>query len=190
MRKIVFAPMLAAILFFGSACNSNNTGKDDSKEVAEEKNEQKFDDNKQEDDREFAVEAASGGLMEVELGKLAQKNASSSKVKEFGQTMVNDHSKANEELKTLAATKNISLPPTPGGKHQDHINELTGKTGAEFDKAYIDMMVDDHEEDVKKFQQEAEKGKDPEIKAFAAGKVPTLTHHLEMAKAIKDSMKH
>lgn len=127
--------------------------------------------------------------MEVELGKLASTNASSPAVKAFGQQMVSDHTKANDELKTLAASKNITLPATPGNKHQDHINDLKEKKGADFDKAYIDLMVDDHKEDVDAFQKEANDGKDAEIKAFAAGKVPTLQHHLDMAKSTKDKLK-
>ena len=103
--------------------------------------------------------------------------------------MVKDHSKANEELKALAASKNITIPTTPGEKHQKHIDDLKNKKGADFDKDYIKMMVDDHEEDISKFEKEGNNGNDAQIKAFAAGKVPTLKHHLEMAKSINDAMK-
>ena len=140
-------------------------------------------------DRDFVMEAASGGLMEVELGNLAQTNASSAAVKQFGQQMVTDHSKANDELKSIASAKNITIPTAPSGKHQDHINELKSKKGAEFDKAYMSMMVDDHQEDVDKFQSEADNGNDAEIKAFAAKTVPILKTHLELAKTTKDKVK-
>jgi putative membrane protein len=187
MRKILLPACVAVLLSLNIACGNE---KKDSTEIAEEKNEQKAgSETKTEDDNEFAVEAASGGLMEVELGQYAAANAASAKVKEFGQRMVTDHSKANEEMKTLAASKNITLPTTPGEKHQKHIDELKQKKGAEFDKAYMSMMVDDHEEDVKKFQDEANNGKDAEIKAFAAGKVAILREHLQMAKSIHDAMK-
>ncbi len=189
MKKIVF-PLIVLTLTFTLACN--DAGKKDSTEVAEEKNEQKLDSagaKKMEDDHEFVVEAASGGLMEVQLGEIADQNAASAKVKEFAGTMVKDHSKANEELKALGAQKNISIPSTPGEDHQKHIDDLMTKKGDEFDKDYMKLMVEDHEEDVEKFEKEAEKGKAAEIKAFAAKQVPTLKQHLEMAKSIKNRLK-
>jgi putative membrane protein len=187
MKKILIPACLAVLLSFNTSCNNE---KNDSTEVAEEKNEQKAgSESKTEDDNEFAVEAASGGLMEVELGQYAATNAASAQVKEFGQRMVTDHTKANDELKALASSKNITLPTTPGDKHQKHINDLKEKKGADFDKAYMSMMVDDHEEDVKKFQDEADNGKDAELKAFAAGKVSILKSHLDMARSIKDALK-
>ena len=187
MKKIIVSPLLLATLLFGTACESNKTK--DPTEVAEETNEKKFDDRKAEDDSEFLVDAASGGLFEVELGNLAVKNASSPKVKEFGQTMAMDHSKANEELKTLASKKNVTIPTAPGEDYQKKINELSQKKGAEFDKAYMKTMVDDHEDDIEEFQEAFNKGNDVEIKAFAQGKVPILQHHLEMARAIYETIK-
>ena len=140
-------------------------------------------------DREFVMEAASGGLMEVALGKIAATNASSAKVKEFGTMMVTDHTKANTELKAVAATKNITVPTTPNEKHQKHIDELKAKKGAEFDKAYVDMMVDDHKEDISKFETEANNGKDADIKAFASKTLPVLNKHLQHVQGLKDGMK-
>jgi putative membrane protein len=190
MRKTILPIFLATSLLVAS-CGGNETK--DSTEAAENKNEQKMDqqpgNNNTKDDQEFLVEAASGGLMEVQLGQIAQTNAASPKVKEFGQQMVTDHSKANDELKALAASKNITIPTTPGEDHQKHINDLKDKKGADFDKAYMSMMVDDHEEDVKKFDNEANKGNDAEIKSFAARTVPILRHHLEMAKSVNDAVK-
>ncbi|TDH19971.1 DUF4142 domain-containing protein [Segetibacter sp. 3557_3] len=190
MKKI-FMPLMALTLSFAVACNSEQ--KTDSTEVAEEKNEQKADSSnmgdKMEDDHEFMVEAASGGLMEVQLGTLASQNAASAKVKQFGQTMVKDHTKANEELKALAAKKNITIPPTPGSDHQKHIDELKAKKGAEFDKDYMSMMVKDHEEDVRNFEEAANNAKDPEIKAFAAKTLPTLKQHHQMAETIHNGLK-
>ncbi len=179
--------MLISIMAFGSSCGENKN-ESESVEVAEEKNEEKFDDGKMEDDREFLVKAASGGLMEVELGKMAQTQGASAEVKKFGQQMVTDHSKANEELKTIAANKNITVPSTPGEDAQEHINELKEKRGADFDKAYMNLMVDDHQEDVNAYEKEANSGDDADIKAFAAKIVPTLKQHLDMAKTLKDKV--
>jgi putative membrane protein len=189
MKKIAL-PLFVMTMLLGVACN--NAGKKDSTEVAEEKNEQKMDSTKtekMEDDHEFMVEAASGGLMEVQLGEYGSQNAASPKVKEFAQRMVKDHSKANEELKTLAAQKNITIPATPGEKHQKHIDNLKAKKGADFDKDYISMMVDDHKEDIEHFEKEAKDGKDPAIKTFASSILPILKQHLQMAQTIHDGMK-
>lgn len=192
MKKLFIPAILVVSLTLGTSCGENKQ-QTDSTEVAKDSNEDKSDAMNNADstdkDKDFAVEAASGGLMEVELGKLAATNASTADVKKFGQQMVTDHSKANNELKSLAAAKNITLPTTPGEKHQKHIDDLKAKKGADFDKAYISMMVDDHEEDVSNFEKEGNDGSDADIKAFAAGKVPTLKHHLEMAKTIKDKQK-
>ena len=141
------------------------------------------------DDRDFVMEAASGGLMEVTLGNLAKANAASAQVKEFGAMMVTDHTKANNELKAVAAKKNITLPETPMEKQQKHIDELKTKKGADFDKAYVDLMVDDHKEDVSKFQDEANKGNDADVKAFAAKTLPVLQKHLDHIQKIQDATK-
>jgi putative membrane protein len=156
--------------------------KDDSKKVAEDANEQKFDKSAIEDDTEFAVAASDGGLLEVKLGELAQSNAMSEEVKSFGKMMITDHSKGNDELKALAATKNITLPTTLSAKNQDAYNKLAAKTGKEFDTDYTDFMVKDHKEDIDEFKKEADKGKDADLQSWASGKVPVLEHHLEKAK--------
>jgi len=188
MKNLGITSLIVGSLLIGFACTNENK-KEDSTEVAEEKNEEKFDTTKVEDDTEFMVSAASGGMLEVQLGEIAVKNAASAKVKEFAAAMVADHTMANTELKALAATKNISLPATPSDEHLKDINDFAKKSGAEFDKDYMSYMVDDHEDDIDAYEKEADKGNDADIKAFAAGKVPTLKHHLEMAKMCKDALK-
>lgn len=187
MKKITLGSLAIAAMLSFAACNSNKT--EDSTEVAEEQNDAKLDDTKVEDDAEFAVAAADGGMMEVKLGDLAQTNASDAEVKKFAKTMSTDHSKANEELTALAQQKNITLPAMLSDDKQKKYDDLAKMTGAEFDKAYIDFMVEDHKEDVKAFEEAAADAKDPEVKAWAAGKVPTLKHHLEMAQTIHDAKK-
>ena len=140
-------------------------------------------------DNNFMVEAASGGLMEVQLGELAIQHAASPAVKEFGQMMVTDHSKANSELTALAQTKNITVPSVPGDDQQKEIDKLYKETGADFDKDYVDLMVDDHKDDIDEFQKAADKAKDADIKAFAEKTVPVLKKHLDHIQAIKDNMK-
>ncbi|RAJ97839.1 putative membrane protein [Larkinella arboricola] len=180
---------LSLILFFlvsvWTAQSCNSTENKDSAEQAEEVNEAK---DMPEDDSEFAIKAASGGLMEVELGKLAEQKAQSKQVKDFGAMMVADHSKANEELKTLAASKNISIPATLSEDHQKHVDDLSKLSGAEFDKEYVRLMVDDHKEDIDLFKEASFDAKDPDIKAFAGKTLPTLQKHYDAVKAIQSSL--
>lgn len=137
----------------------------------------------------FVVKAASGGMMEVELGNLAQKNAQNPRVKSFGAMMVKDHSNANKELLVLASKKSISVPGKVSAEHQDHINEMMKLKGADFDKHYMGMMVDDHKEDVNLFETAAKNLDDPELKSFASKTLTVLNAHLDSAKAINDVVK-
>ena len=182
--------MLALGCVTFQSCDSKKTSTD-SVENAENANENKDDQGataEKEDDTEFAVKAASGGILEVELGKLAEQKGVSAKVKEFGAQMVKDHSKANAELKALAASKNITIPSTPGEDQQKDIAEISKLSGAEFDKKYISYMKDDHEEDVKEFKKAADDAKDADLKAFAAKTLPVIQMHLDMVKAMDKSM--
>jgi len=135
-------------------------------------------------DHDFLMDAAMGGLMEVELGRVAAQQAASAAVKQFGQRMVDDHSAANTELMTLAQSKGITLPTELDTKHREQVTKLSGMSGAEFDRAYMNMMVSDHNKDVAAFEKESTKGGDPDLKAFATKTLPTLKEHQQMAKAI------
>ena len=136
------------------------------------------------DSARFAANAAQGGMTEVELGKLAIQRGTDPAVKEFGQRMIVDHTRANNELKVVAAEKNIELPSDLNSSEKSTMEKLSKLSGAEFDKEYISDMVNDHEEDVEDFQTQANKGNDPEIKAFAAKALPTLQGHLQMAREV------
>src|SRR5688500_5897952 len=188
MKKIKTSSLLFAACFFALISCSTKTEQDDSKEVAEEQNEAKFDDTNLDDDTEFAVAAADGSMFEVQLGQLALTKASSPKVKEFAQSMVDDHTKANEELKSLAQTKNITLPSTISEEKQKDYDKLAEKSGADFDKAYSEFMVKDHKDDVDQFKKAAEKCEDADIKSWAAEKLPVLENHLSMAESMEDAV--
>jgi putative membrane protein len=136
-------------------------------------------------DQSFVTKAASGGMAEVEFGQLAQKNGSAPGVKEFGKRMEMDHSKANDELKDAASKDNATLPPAPGRAEQATYDRLAKLSGPDFDKAYADDMVKDHEEDLAAFKKEASSGQSPNIKAFASKTLPTLEDHLKMAQDMK-----
>ena len=133
-------------------------------------------------DHKFVQEAAIGGMAEVELGKLAEQNASSDQVKSFGKRMVDDHGKANDELKTLAQNKNITLPTDLDAKHKALRDRLSKLHGAEFDKAYMQAMLQDHKKDVNEFRHESTSAADPDVKSFAAKTLPTLEEHLRLAQ--------
>jgi len=120
---------------------------------------------------------------------LAQEKATNAKVKDFGAMMVSDHSKANDEMKALAKSKGITLPAAIDSKEQKVKDDLSAKSGADFDKAYVSNMIDDHKEDIKEFEDATKNLKDPDLKAFAVKTLPTLKMHLEAITKIKDGMK-
>ena len=133
-------------------------------------------------DETFVMKAAQGGSAEVELGNLAMQRGANQKVKDFGQQMVTDHTKAGDELKAIASKNGISLPAGIDAKSQSTNQRLSSLSGAAFDRAYMEDMVKDHKEDVAEFQKEAHGGSDPDLKAFARETLPTLQHHLQMAE--------
>jgi putative membrane protein len=139
-------------------------------------------------DTAFVTSAADAGMLEVQLGKLAAAKGSSPEVKRFGESMVADHSKANDELKALAGKKGIMIPVTLSAKSQKKYEALSTKTGADFDRAYADQMVKDHQEVIAKFKQESQAGNDAELKAWAQGKVAVLEHHLMMAQNMQKAL--
>jgi putative membrane protein len=140
-------------------------------------------------DRDFLMDAAMGGLMEVELGRLAAKQGASDAIKQFGQRMVDDHSKANEELTTLATSKGITLPTAIDDKQRQQVTKLSAMSGADFDRAYAKMMLKDHEKDVSEFEKQSTKATDPDVKAFAGKTLPTLQEHLTMVRALPGNEK-
>jgi putative membrane protein len=133
-------------------------------------------------DKDFAKEATEGGLLEVKLGELAKSRGTTQEVRDLGSQMVSDHSKANNELKTLVASKNISVPTSLNEKGQKCYDKLAKKEGKAFDKAYTHAMVKDHKKVICKFKKEAKKGDDAELKSWASNTVSTLEHHKEMSK--------
>ena len=135
-------------------------------------------------DSTFVKKAAQGGMAEVELGQLATQKASSEEVKKLGQRMVDDHTKANDQLKKVAAEKNIQLPDGLDAKDKAIKARLEKLSGEQFDKAYMKDMVKDHKKDVAEFQKESQNGKDPAVKNFAQETLPKLQDHLQEAQKI------
>jgi putative membrane protein len=130
-----------------------------------------------EKDKTFMKKAAKGGMMEVTMGKVAEQNAQSDDVKSFGKRMVTDHGKANDELKSIASKKGFELP------NKEHAGKWTS------DKAYMDMMVKDHEKDLAEFKEEASSGSDPDLKKFADDTTKMVQEHLNLAKETQGKLK-
>jgi putative membrane protein len=140
-------------------------------------------------DRKFVMDAAHGGMAEVELGKMAAEKGSSDAVKQFGKRMADDHAKAADELKQLAQQKGVTLPTDVDAKHKQLRDRLAKLNGAEFDKAYANEMVKDHKKDVADFKREAQRAKDPDLKAWADKTLPTLEDHLKQAQDMQAQVK-
>lgn len=139
-------------------------------------------------DRMFVKKAAQGGMAEVQLGQLAEQKASSDAVKKFGEHMVADHTKANDQLKEVASSQGVTLPTSLDAKDQALYNRLSGLSGAAFDKAYMRAMVNDHTQDVAQFQKESETAHDQAVRTFASNTLPTLEDHLHMARKVRHDM--
>lgn len=168
-QKLVFALIISLALVFGFTLLVSAQQKGAEMKAADV-------------DQKFVSEAASGGLFEVEAGKIAAERASKQEVKDFAQSMIDDHGKANQELKQIATSKNFNVPTEMNKKHRQDLDKLSKYSGADFDKHYMDMMVKDHKKDVTEFRKHAKEGKDPELRAWASKKVAALEHHLTMAQ--------
>jgi len=196
MKTINVKLLLMAIAVIMMACNSQTNRNKDAKGTKNDnyattsdsinKSAVVVDDkNKNNKDLDFIKEAASGGMMEVELGKYVQQHAMNPRVRNFGSMMVKDHQKVNEELMGIASRKNMSIPNTMDDKHREKMSDIQKKTGADFDREYMKEMVEDHEKDVDRFKRFAEKeGTDADLKSFASKTLPILLMHQDSAKKI------
>lgn len=136
-------------------------------------------------EKTFIIAAAQGGMAEVSLGTLAAQKALRAEVKSFGNRMVSDHGKANDELKALATNKGLALPTELSKEQNKAGDDLAKATGKDFDRAYVAAMVADHEKDVAEFENAMQEVKDPDLQAWVSKTLPTLQEHLRMAKAMK-----
>jgi putative membrane protein len=143
----------------------------------------------QDKNEDFVKEAISSGLMEVELGRLAGEKGTNPRVKSFGQIMVRDHSKSDEELRAIASSKNINVPSSMDDKHSRVVQELQSKDANDFDKAYIKEMASAHEKDINLFKKQAEDGNDPELKTFASKNLPILLMHRDSVQNIQKDLR-
>lgn len=194
-RPIITLLSAAALLIATAGCNSN-----DSVKQAQEANEAKADSTtantetgKIEEkgldyDSEFLTKAASGGMLEVEMGKQVLARAVTPQAREFAQKMIDDHTKGNAELMALATKKNITLPTELGDDHAKVLKDVTEEKGVKMDQEYMKEMLEDHQEDVKEYTDASIKAADPDIKAFAAKTIPMLKMHLDMVTKMKGAV--
>lgn len=195
MKKLSFAFMIAGAALAFTACN--NAPKD-AKETADSLNTTKDSTSNvaatggiavDEADAKFATDAANGGIAEVTLGELAASKTTNPQIKEYANMMTTDHTKANAELIAIAKVKNITLPATVDADHQKKADDLSKLTGKDFDKAYVDAMVDGHKKTLDLMNNEAKDGKDADLKAFAAKTAPVVKAHYDAINKIHDSLK-
>lgn len=135
-------------------------------------------------DADFSVEAANGGMIEMQLAALAKTKAVNKRVKNFAEMMIEDHNKISAELKKIATAKNITLPQALSNEAKNDIERLNKKEKTEFDRTYMNMMVKDHKNDVAEFERMAKHAKDPALRDFVKQTLPILRKHLDSANAI------
>jgi putative membrane protein len=185
--------MIKTLIAFFTAIiclQSCNSGSKDSVQEADSTNKAKMDQSPQalqtdEATSSFLVKAADGGMAEVNAGKMGETKSMNEEVKRFSTMMVNDHTAANAKVKSLADARNITLPVAPSAEHTKKADDLGKKTGKDFDKAYMDMMVDDHQKTIDLFEKASNDSKDEEVKTFITNTLPTLKMHLDSAKAVQ-----
>jgi putative membrane protein len=186
--------LLSALMFSVQSCDKKEKPVD-TEEVADEANDAKLDNDTvaesddKEDDAKFLVDAAATDLEEIQLGKLAQLKGINADVKAHGKMMETEHTKASDKIKPLATAKNITLPTSLTEDGQDAYNKLNEKKGADFDKAYVDMMIDGHKKAIKLFEDNAQRTKDVQIKDWATATLPILNTHLQHFETLKAQLK-
>jgi len=174
-----FASVFMLLMMIVPSCNNTNTK--DTKEVAEDQNDAKFD-NEKEDDADFLVKAEEINLEEILIGRLAQTRGTTTRVKELGKMMETDHTRASTDLQALAAKKQVTLPTTLTDDGISANKKLMDTESADFDKEYVDMMISGHKDAISKFEKASTDADDPEIRNWAASMLPVLRQHLDDLK--------
>lgn len=178
IRKALLQVAFVTSVLLIASCGSNKKT-EDTKVVAEEHNEAKFDDNKQEQNAQFLVNAAEINLEEIQLGQLAQQNGRTTYVKELGKMMEDAHTKSQNDLSALAKSKNITIPNSLTENAQEAYNKLKEKSGNDFDKAYSDLMVSKHKDAIAAFEKASTYDNDVDIKKWVTVSLTDLRTHLD-----------
>lgn len=195
MKKLSYVILMAVAVYAAQGCHSApaSSQTSDSSGVAKDSTTTKTTTtvtaSVDSSDATFARKAAAGGMAEIELSKLAAQKTSDSKIKDFAAMMVTDHSNAGDSLAVIAKNKNITLPSALDPEHQKKYDDLSAKSGADFDKAYVKIMIADHKGALALMQDESTNGKDADLKAFATKVAVTVQMHLDAINKINAGMK-
>lgn len=182
-QKWIVLALIAGVL---QSCGANEPK--GSKEVAEEKNEQRFTADTVQKDLEFAVEMASRMLMHAQMGNMMGQKAQSPKVKSVALTLETEHNMTVHELQTLARQQQISLPAVAGSEEQEQLAEMNQQQGADLDKKYLNFILDDHQKMLKKFEAQAAQGSNEPLQIFALAKSGRLKQHISMIEEVKKGL--
>jgi len=145
--------------------------------------------NRSSSDDTFAMQAAEGGMAEIQMAQLALTKTSNPAVKDLANQIQQDHTKANDDLKPIAAKENFTWPTSLNTKQQSEYQKLQGLSGSAFDREYVNFEIKDHKEDIAAFQREADHGTNAGVKAWASQNLPALQKHLELAQKAQSQLK-
>jgi putative membrane protein len=188
--KRIFKILTVASIFAFYSCNEARREQDqDSNEVAEEANDEKFEDNDMEKDADFVAEAVAMDYAEIDMANLGSQRSSNPEVKSIAKMLVADHTKNLAELKALAQSKSITVPVEAKESDKNDLKKLSDENGKDFDKKWLEKMDDAHDKAINKFEKRADKGEDADIKAFAAKTLPHLRMHKDKIEACQDKVK-
>lgn len=173
MKPMITYILMAGLLAFSVACDKGDDVTDDL--IGEI-------------DRQFILSAADEGLFQVNAGQVASSNATLETLQDFGQLMVDDYSKAGQDLQKLAGDKKVEIPTTLSDDRQQQLDSLSMVTGEPFDTLYVNQMNTSHDRMIRLFETEAVAGKDIEVKSWAAERLNVIRAHAAQAKTLKDSL--
>lgn len=140
-------------------------------------------------DRKFLQDAAAGAMLQAELGRMAAQKGTTEQVRQFGRRIADDQSQTAEQLKSIAQSKGVPLPDSLDTKHRKEVERLQKLSGVQFDQAYMKLMLEDHQRDIRDFRKTAQQGSDPNVKSFASSSLPRLHDHLAMVRVAEKSVK-
>lgn len=194
--KRIFRILTLASLVFMLACETRRESdsdsadaNEDSKEVAEEANDEKFEDNKAENDADFVANTVAANYGEIKFAGLANQRSANPEVKKAATMLVEDHTKALNELKTLAQSKNITVPVEEDDEARRKTERFSDEAGKDFDKKWCKEMIDRHDESIRKFENRLEKTEDADLKAWISKTLPVLRTHREHVNALHEKIK-
>jgi putative membrane protein len=195
MKRTFVKISFLALLIAGISCNNNRdqsaSGSQDSKEVAEEQNEDKFESKEMRKDADFVADQVAANYAEVELAKLGAERSSNSDVKRIAQKLVTEHQKNIKELGKLATQKAISVPSQAEDKDLKTVTDLRDEKDAkDFNNQWCKELIDKHESAIKDYENQLENTEDPELKTWISNTLPGLRTHLDELKACHDKMKN